>query len=113
VLQLVGARKPLDLRLDALERYESARDRAKLVLREWERAQSPFVLEHRNGVVGAHPLYRALLDSERHVERMRQGVQAEESRRWQVPVPRPGRSRSLLPDLSPAAELRSIRGGKS
>jgi hypothetical protein len=107
---MAGA-KPPALLLEAQERYEGARDRAKLAVSEWERADSPIVVEHSNHTLGLHPLFRAVEVAECHAEKMRAGVQAEQRRHWRVPTAQPGRSGPLT-ELSPAAELRSITGGK-
>jgi hypothetical protein len=101
-----------DLHQDALQRYRDAQARAKLASVEWVKAGRPLILEHSNHVVGIHPLLRVLEVAEAHVDKLRSAVRAEERVNWRVPVPRPGRAGPMLGELSPAAELRSIQGGK-
>ena len=107
----MGAARPPSLLLEAQERYEGARDRAKLAADEWEKAGKPIVVEHANRTLGLHPSFRAVEIAERHADRMREGVRAEERAGYRVPRVQPGRAGPLT-ELSPAAELRSIQGGK-
>jgi hypothetical protein len=101
-----------DLHQDALQRYRDAQARAKLASDEWVKAGRPLILEHSNHVVGIHPSLKVLTEAELHTDKMRSAVRAEERVNWRVPVPRPGKAGPMLGELSPAAELRSITGGK-
>jgi hypothetical protein len=111
-LQLVGAAKPPQLLVEALDRYEGARDRAKLAVSEWKKAGSPIIVTHSNGTVGLHPSFRAVEVAERHAERMRAGAHAQQRGLWRIPTVQPGRSEPLT-ERSPAAELRALKGGRS
>lgn len=102
----------LDLHLDAIERYSDAQARAKLASDEWVKAGRPLILEHANRVVGLHPLLRVLTDAELHTDRLRSSLRAEERGTWRIPTPRPGKAGPMLGELSPAARLRSIEGGR-
>jgi hypothetical protein len=102
----------LDLHGDAVERYRDAQARAKLAADEWVKAGRPLILEHANHVVGIHPSLKVLTEAELHTDKMRSSLRAEERGTWRVPVPRPGKSGPMI-ELSPAAELRSIEGGKT
>ncbi len=101
----------LDLHGDAEQRYRDAQSRVKLASAEWVKAGRPLILEHSNRVVGVHPLLRVLEVAEAHVDKLRAAVRSEERGNWRVPVPRPGKSGPMI-EMSPAAELRSITGGK-
>lgn len=107
----MGAAKPPQLLEEARERYRGAEKRARLAGKEWQKAGSPLTLEHANHVVGIHPLLRVVQDAERHADRMREGVRAEERGTWRIPHVRPHHP-GVLGELSPAAKLRSITGGK-
>jgi hypothetical protein len=107
----MGAAKPPELLLDARQRYRDAQSRAKLAAREWKKQGSPLTLTHANHVVGIHPLLRVVMDAERHTDRMREGIRSEERGSWRVPHVRP-HDPGVLGELSPAAALRSISGGK-
>lgn len=102
----------LDLHGDAEQRYRDAQARAKLAADEWAKAGKPLILEHSNHVIGIHPSLKVLTEAELHTDKMRAAVRAEERGTWRVPVPRPGESEPPL-GLSPAAELRSIKGGRT
>jgi hypothetical protein len=102
-----------DLHQDALQRYQDALARAKLAAEAWHEAGMPLTLTHVNRLVGTHPLLKILTDAELHADKLRSALRAEERGTWRVPVPRPGRSGSLLPELLPAASLRAVKGGKS
>jgi hypothetical protein len=102
----------LDLHGDAEQRYRDAQARAKLASDEWVKAGRPLILEHSNHVVGIHPSLKVLTEAELHTDKMRSAVRAEERVNWRVPVPRAGKAGPMLGELSPAAELRSIQGGK-
>jgi hypothetical protein len=103
----------LDLRGDAEQRYRDAQARVKLAAKAWEEAGRPLILEHSNRVVGVHPLLRVLTDAELHTDKLRSSLRVEERGTWRIPTPRPGRSSPILGELSPAARLRSVEGGKS
>jgi hypothetical protein len=103
----------LDLHGDAEERYRDAQARVNLAARAWEEAGKPLILEHSNRVVGVHPLLRVLTDAELHTDKLRSSLRAEERGTWRIPTVRPGKAGPLLGELSPAAALRSIEGGKT
>jgi len=56
----------LDADLDerSVEAYEEAYARVVQARQEWEAAGRPFVLEQRNRMVGAHPLWKVLREAE-------------------------------------------------
>jgi hypothetical protein len=103
----------LDLQRDAEQRYRAAQERSELAAKAWEEAGKPLTLEHSNRVVGVHPLLRVLTDAELHTDKLRSSLRAEERGTWRIPTPRPGKAGPMLGELSPAARLRSIEGGRT
>ncbi len=94
----------VSLRADAELRYVGAQERAGLALERWVELDRPFVIVHANRVQGVHPVYKALVDAERHADLMRRALLGRD--RWFLP--HIGPEGEDLADLSPAARLRSI-----
>lgn len=66
--------KNLDLVADAVGAYERAQSDAAYIRGVWVEAGRPLTQESTNGLLGRHPLWRVMLESEWHVMRMRVGL---------------------------------------
>jgi hypothetical protein len=87
----------------ALESYELAYSRVVQARNEWERAGRPFVVEHRNRMLGVAPIWRALREAERDAARALEVIRLRHS--GPDPV---ARVRSSIGE-SPAQKLRRIK----
>ena len=63
--------KDLDLVGDAVQAYERAESDAAHIRGVWVEAGRPLTQESNNGMLGRHPLWRVMLESEAHAMRMR------------------------------------------
>jgi len=88
---------------DALEAYALAHERVRLARQRWAEAGQPFTLIHSNGIQGAHPLWRALLEAEAMADRLRERVRARHR------GPAVGAVVQAKIGLSPAAKLRAVK----
>ena len=95
--------KDIDLHADAVAAYTRATEMAALVRDEWEAAGRPLVQEAPNQMLGRHPLWKALLETEVHALRFRSEL---------LKVPR-GRGRPpgavSARDRVPRLTLKSVR----
>ena len=82
-----------DLRQDALDRYEAAKERAQLAHDEWEAAGRPILFRGPRGGLQQHPLLGVIMRAERQAAALLE--QAIKRRR-------PGREVVAVPGVHPS-----------
>jgi hypothetical protein len=86
---------------DAWARYDRASELAEMVYKEWVEAGRPILLTHPNGMQGAHPLLKVMLDAETHAFRMSKPLSKRRPGRPPVAVIEPGGEPGRGVDLPP------------
>ena len=85
---------------DALQAYQEAVDRVRIIREEWERRGKPLLSEGSRGQDVAHPLWTMLNEAEIIADRLRKAVE----KKHRGPEP------SAVMTPSPAARLRAQDG---